>query len=332
MNVLKVENLTVTYFTPGTSQEAVSKLNLAIKEDEILGLVGESGCGKSTVAKAILRLLPKNSEYNGKILFGETDMLKLGDWEMRKLRGNNISLIPQAAMNVLDPVYRVGDQLIEGLQAHSDIDKEEAKSLSLELFNSVSIERKKFFSYPHQLSGGQKQRVIIAMALATNPEIILADEPTTGLDVLVQQGILDLMNIIRRDKGVSILLITHNISAIYDVADSVAVMYAGKLFERGEVESVFGENSAHPYTMGLQNAFPRIGAKELISIPGSPPKRNSDKYACSFYDRCPFRIEKCKDISPPKQLLEDGHVAFCHHVEQAEKLRELSKSSEVWER
>jgi peptide/nickel transport system ATP-binding protein len=330
--LLHIQNLAIHYLTEAGPVQAVDGISLGVARGQAIGLVGESGCGKTTAAKGVLRLMPPNGRIpRGKIDFDGRDLLQLGNEAMRRTRWKDISWISQAAMNALDPVYRVGDQIVEAMQAHIDISKKDALKHAAQLFREVGIDPDRLRAYPHEMSGGMKQRAIIAMALALEPRLVIADEPTTALDVVTQAQILARMQRLRRDHGLALLFITHDISVVVQTCDTVAVMYAGKIMENGPVREVFRE-PFHPYTMGLRNAFPTLeGAKrELISIPGSPPNLISPPHGCRFAERCPFAEERCREEEPLLLPVGEGRFSACHFRERAEDFRRAAAKDETW--
>lgn len=330
--LLEVRGLSVEYRIGADKLRAVDGVSFDLAPGEALGLVGESGCGKTTAAKSIIRLLPDNGAIaGGSVNFAGRDLTKISDEELRKLRWDEIAWISQAAMNALDPMYRVGDQIVEVMQAHRDISRKDALAHANHLFREVGLDPSRTEAYPHEMSGGMKQRSIIAMALALEPRLIIADEPTTALDVVTQAQILARMARLRRDHGMALLLITHDISVVVQTCESVVVMYAGQVMERGAVREVFG-TPLHPYTMGLRNAFPTLeGAqRELISIPGSPPDLLTPPVGCRFAARCPFATERCLEETPLLREVAPGRWAACHYAERAEEFRELAALDESW--
>lgn len=333
-DLLTVTDLAIHYRTGAGPVRAVDGIDFSIRPGEALGLVGESGCGKTTAAKAMLKLLPPNGDVaRGRIVFAGRDLAPLSEDEMRKVRWKDIAWVSQAAMNALDPVYRVGDQIVEAMQAHIEISKTDALAHGAELFRAVGIDPGRLSAFPHEMSGGMKQRAVIAMAMALDPKLVIADEPTTALDVVTQAQILARLARLRRERGMSLLFITHDISVVVQTCDRVAVMYGGRIMETGPVRAVFGA-PIHPYTMGLTNAFPTLeGARrELISIPGTPPNLLAPPKGCRFADRCPFRQEICVEVSPPLQALDGDRAAACHFPEKAEEFRAISSRNTTWEK
>ncbi|MHA1617287.1 MAG: ABC transporter ATP-binding protein [Candidatus Njordarchaeales archaeon] len=326
--VLRVENLVVRYVTRLGEVRAVNNVSFSLKRGETLGLVGESGCGKSTLGLSLMRLLPKNGYIaNGKIYLEGEDIVNMDEALLRAIRWKKISMIFQGAMNALNPVFPVGDQVAEVLMLHERVTREEAYEIVRELFLQVGLDPSRIKDYPHQLSGGMKQRVVIAMALALNPSVVIADEPTTALDVTIQAQILDLLSKLKRRYGLSMIYITHDLAVIAEIADRVAVMYAGYLVEVGDVFGVF-KKPVHPYTKGLIASVPTIKrAKErrLISLPGAPPNLIFPPPGCPFAPRCPFAKDVCKESVPePTEI--DGHLVRCHF---ADELKDISPL-EAW--
>ena len=311
--LLAVENLTMHYTTTKGDVQAVDDVSFELAKGESLGLVGESGCGKTSAAISILKLLPENAKIlDGHIYFKEQDLVPLPEKEIRKIRWKGISMVFQAAMNSLNPVYRVGDQLIEAIQAHEKIDKEEARKRVAELFQLVDLDPERMDHYPHEYSGGMKQRAVIAMALACNPDIIIADEPTTALDVIVQDRILHEMDKIRERLNMGMIYISHDIAVIAEVSDRIGVMYAGKMVEFADTVTIF-KRPAHPYTHALMNAFPSLlGEKrDLQMIVGEPPDLLDPPSGCRFHPRCPYVTPVCEREEPRWEELEPNHFIAC---------------------
>src|SRR5881296_3921909 len=316
MAVLQLDGLTTNYRTVRGWVKAAEDVSFTVEKGEALGLVGESGCGKTTVALSILKLLPSGGRIRrGKILFNGEDLVPLSDKEMRKIRWKGISIVFQGAMNALNPVFKVRDQIVEAIRLHEpDVSKSDAKKRAEGLFEMVGVEPSRITNYPHEFSGGMRQRALIAMALAANPQLLIADEPGTALDVIVQAQVLQLMRSLKEKLGLSMIMISHDLSIIAETCEKVAIMYAGKIVEYGDAVSVF-KNPLHPYTQGLIKAFPSIkGPKvRLTSIPGQPPDLLNPPSACRFHPRCPYVMDICKKIDP--QLVEHGeknHLAACH--------------------
>ncbi len=331
--LLDVVDLHTYYRTAAGHVRAVDGLSFSMERGESLGLVGESGCGKTTVIKSLIRVLAQNGEIvGGEIRFKDRDLLKLTESAMNRVRWREISMITQSAMNALDPVYTAGRQIVETLRRHTQMTRAEAWRRSAELFTLVGLEHNRLNDYPHQLSGGMRQRVVIAMGLALDPELVIADEPTTALDVVVQDGILKQMELIWEQMGNSLILVTHDVSVVAEMCQRIAVMYAGILAEIGPAERIFREPT-HPYTMGLLNAFPTLeSAKgELISIPGSPPELLGELPGCRFAPRCPFADDRCREETPPPSGDSVGHLAACHYVDRAEQHRVRSADESHWQ-
>ncbi len=328
--ILKVENLKMYYNTKSGYVKAADDVSFVLNEGEAMGLVGESGCGKTTTSMAIMRLLADNAEIiSGHIYFKGKDLLKLNEDEMNKVRWAGISMIFQAAMNSLNPVYRVGDQIIEAIVAHEpNVTFEEAKERVASLFKLVGLDPKRIDNYPHEYSGGMKQRAIIAMSLACNPDIIIADEPTTALDVIVQDMILKEMSRIQKKLNMSMIYISHDIAVIAEVAEKIGIMYAGKLVEFSDSVTIF-KKPAHPYTVGLMSSFPSIKGekKELVTIPGEPPNLLEAPDHCRFAPRCPFATKECWEKEPPYEEIEPNHFLACFHPQNLKKqVREYARS------
>ena len=310
--VLEVNDLTMHYLTRSGPVRAVDGVSFSVKRGEAFGLVGESGCGKSSIAITLLKLLPDNAQIlGGEIRLNGTDIVPLSEDEMREYRWDRISMVFQAAMNALDPVYAVGDQIVEALEAHASSASTDSMQRVRDLYDLVSLNHRLIPRYPHEYSGGMKQRAIIAMALACEPDLVIADEPTTALDVIVQDRILREMQNIRASLNMSMIYISHDMAVIAEVSDVVGVMYAGKIVECGSVYEVF-KNPIHPYTRALMSAFPRVtGEKqELVVLPGEPPDLLDPPPGCRFHPRCPYATDECKVKAPP--VVQRGeHWAVC---------------------
>ena len=309
--MLDLQNLTLGYVKSGIP--IVEDLSLSLSRGEIVALVGESGCGKSLTGLAVLRLLPPGiGFFSGKILFQGEDLLGLPEGEMRKFRGGRLAMIFQDPMTALNPVFTVGDQIVESLLLHRKIDKKKARKEAVSLLKEVGMPgaQERFYAYPHELSGGMRQRVLIAMALAGRPELLIADEPTTALDVTIQAQILELLRELQRKRRLSILLISHDLGVVAELAERVAVMYAGRLVEWAGVEKLFHE-ARHPYTQALLEALPQPGKKELKAIPGRVPSPSERPQGCKFSDRCPKAKKICFQSEPPCREISPGHWSRC---------------------
>ncbi len=322
MALLEVENLQTHFRTPDGVNRAVDGVSFQVAEGETLALVGESGCGKSVTANSILRLIPEPpGRIAGAVRFQGTDLLKLSDRAMRDIRGNDISMIFQEPMTSLNPVLSVGRQLGETLRLHQGLDKWAAEERSIEMLVLVGIPepRRRLREYPHQLSGGMRQRVMIAMALACKPKLLIADEPTTALDVTIQAQILELMADLKRKVGAAIILITHDLGIVAEVAERVMVMYAGRKVEEAPVEKLF-RSPRHPYTQGLLGAVPKLGSSlagtssKLAEIPGLVPNLKERIPGCVFASRCALATDLCRQFPPALETKAPGHVAACHYA------------------
>jgi peptide/nickel transport system ATP-binding protein len=331
--VLEIRDLRVRYETRSGPVHAVDGVSLTIGEGEIFGLAGESGCGKSTIVKALLRLLPPGTAITAeRLAFDGRDLLAMSDPAFRReMLWRRISLVPQSAQASLNPAYRVGDQIVEALQTHSDISRRAARERVGELFEIVALQPDLMRRYPHEFSGGMRQRAMIAMALAFEPKLIVMDEPTTGLDVLVQERLLRRIREIRARVKTAILLITHDIAVIAEMADRIGVMYAGRLVEQGPATAIF-ERPFHPYTLGLQNAFPSIRAlgRELISIPGAPPALATPIAGCGFAARCPFVEPRCRASRPREHAIAADHASACLRIADIAMLRAAAREKRTW--
>ncbi|MGA9228365.1 MAG: ABC transporter ATP-binding protein [Mesobacillus sp.] len=324
--VLEVKDLHVSFKTYGGEVKAVRGVTFDLHKGETLAIVGESGCGKSVTSQSIMRLIPEppGKFDGGSIIYKGKDLTKLKDAEMRKIRGSDISMIFQDPMTALNPTLTVGEQLTEGILQHMKLSKGQAKKVAIEMLDLVGIPSPhvRLKQYPHQFSGGMRQRIVIAMALVCQPEVLIADEPTTALDVTIQAQILELFRDIQKKTGVSIILITHDLGVVAQVADRIAVMYAGKIVETGTRRELF-YNPQHPYTKGLLNSVPRLDVEgaELIPIGGTPPDLFSPPVGCPFTARCPYAMEVCDRVFPFHTTLSSSHVVDCWlQDERAKKL------------
>lgn len=315
MDLLDIQGLTVRFFTSAGEIKAVDNLSLRLQKGRVLGLVGESGCGKTVTALSILNLVPPPGKIvSGKILFEGRDLLALASEEMRAIRGARISMIFQEPMTALNPVFTVGNQIAEVLTTHQAITKQGAMDAAVELLRSVGIPspEKRVLEYPHQMSGGMRQRIMIAMAIACRPSLILADEPTTALDVTIQAHILELLGQLQAEMGMAMILVTHDLGLIAERAHDVAVMYAGKIVEQAETRALFA-NPLHPYTRGLMASIPKPGEKgrkRLRTIDGSVPPLYDLPKGCAFAPRCDMKTAQC-EITPELVELKPGHVVRC---------------------
>ncbi len=323
MNLLEIKNLRTYFYTEDGIVRAIEGIDLHIVKGETLGLVGESGCGKTVTALSILRLIqsPPGKIVEGEILFEGRDLLKLSDEEIRDIRGNEISMIFQDPQSALNPVYTVDNQLREVIEIHQHLAKKQAREKAIEMLNLVGIPdaEGRVDDFPHQFSGGMKQRVMIAMALSCHPKMLIADEPTTNLDVTVEAQVLDLINKLKKDLGTTVLLITHDLGIIAEMCDHVGVMYAGKLVEYGITDTIF-HNPLHPYTIALHRAIPRIIEKtrRLGVIKGVVPNLIYPPSGCRFHPRCDFATEICEKESPKGEWLSDHYVECWHRREGTE--------------
>ncbi|MCD8329243.1 MAG: ABC transporter ATP-binding protein [Lachnospiraceae bacterium] len=313
--LLDIQNLRVEYRMHDRTVQAVNDVSLEVRKGETLGLVGETGAGKTTIALSILRILPEPPAKiaGGSIYYEGKDILELSEAEMRKVRGNKISMIFQDPMTALNPVDTVGDQILEGIQLHEKISKKDAYIKACEMREMVGIPAERYHDYPHQFSGGMKQRIIIAMALVCRPELLLADEPTTALDVTIQAQVLEMVTRIREELGTSMLLITHDLGVIADMCDRVCVIYAGQIVESGTTEQIFN-NTSHPYTVGLFGAIPTLDMKQnrLVPIDGLMPDPADLPRGCHFCPRCKKKKPICETQVPELTEIGDGHLVRCH--------------------
>jgi len=318
MVLLNVQNLTTYYSTLRGPVRAVEDVNFQLEKGEAMGLAGESGCGKTTVALSVLRILPFNGKIiRGKIFLKQKDIVQLSEDRLRKdIRWKGISLIFQGAMNALNPVYKIEDQIVEAIRIHEpDVNKKEAQERVGKLFEMVGMEPSRAKNYPHEFSGGMRQRAMIAMALASNPDILIADEPGTALDVIVQAQVLKLLNELKESLNLSIVMITHDLSLITETCEKLVIMYAGNIAESGDIITIHKE-PLHPYTQDLISAFPNIHAKKrrMTSIPGSPPDLLQPPPGCRFHPRCKYAKDICRKEVPKLKEVTKNHYVACHLV------------------
>ena len=318
--LLEIRDLKTWFAVDGGGEfPAVDGISLSLDAGRTLGIVGESGCGKSVTALSIMGLVPQppGRIAGGEILFEGIDLLRLPPAAMRELRGDRIAMIFQEPMTSLNPAFTVGDQIVEGIQRHRPMSRDAARALAVEMLARVHISapEQRFDDYPHKLSGGMRQRVMIAMALACKPKLLIADEPTTALDVTIQAQILDLMRTLRAETGTAIILITHDLGVVAELADDVAVMYAGRVVERAKVADLFAQPQ-HPYTIGLLGSIPRLDVEQdrLAAIEGQVPNPLAPAAGCRFHPRCPFVIERCRSQEPPIAEVGGSHLAACWRV------------------
>jgi peptide/nickel transport system ATP-binding protein len=320
VSVLEVRDLSITYRTKAGPVPAVRGVSFSIARGEVLGLAGESGCGKSTIGLGMLRLLPRGTTIEGQVALNGADVLAMLPRDLGAVRWAQGSIIFQGAQHALDPVIRIGAQIEEALTTHQVAEGHDAEQRVAALLEMVGIPKRRARSFPHELSGGQKQRVMIAMALACDPQLVVADEPTTALDVMVQAQVLALLKSLQSDLGLSMLFITHDLSVLAEVADVVAVMYAGRIVEEGPSTALFAE-PAHPYTKALAGSFPRIGDESFVQAPaglgGDPPDPGDLPPGCTFHPRCSEAIDSCPTIDPPDVELGGGRRAACILLEPA---------------
>ena len=315
--ILEIKDLSVHFYTEDGDVAAVNGVDLTLEHGDTLGLVGETGAGKTTTAKGILRLIPDppGKIISGQVLYEGEDLLKKTDKEMQKIRGGQISMIFQDPMTALNPVLRVDEQIAEVIRLHDKCSKQESIRRALGMLEKVGIPAERGRDYPHQFSGGMKQRVVIAIALACNPRLLLADEPTTALDVTIQAQVLDMMKALKEEFGTSMLLITHDLGVVAETCNKVAVMYAGRIVENGSADDIF-RHTAHPYTKGLFNSLPSLDKKEkrLKPIRGLMPDPAQLPEGCAFHPRCPYADATCASVPPELSEISPGHFCRCHHV------------------
>ncbi|WP_176696701.1 ABC transporter ATP-binding protein [Haloparvum sedimenti] len=370
-HLLEINDLNVRYRMDGPDVHPVDGVSLTVDHGETFGLVGESGCGKTTLAKSIIQLLDSNGDVeSGEIWFdgtlpawtdergevrrdvvedpqypvredGMTNLAELSLEQIRDVRWRNVALIPQSALNALNPVYKVGDQIVEAITRHEPgTDVEEARGRARDLLERVGIDRERADDYAHEFSGGMKQRAVIAMSMACSPDLLIADEPTTALDVIIQDRVLDEIKSLQNEFDVAMLIVSHDISVMAETCDRMGVMYGGKMMESGTTESIF-ERTANPYTLGLRNSFPTVeeDQEQLVSIPGTPPTLRDPNPGCRFVDRCPFAVEECRDSHPPMYDVdralgeatdEVAHESACYRLDDLEQVQEDAAKEETW--
>ena len=313
-NILEIHDLVVEYRTDNAVIHAVNGINLTVKHGETIGLVGETGAGKTTIARSILRILqtPPAKFCGGDIIFDGQDIMKMTEQQLRKVRGDKIAMIFQDPMTALNPIERVGYQIAEAIGLHNKVTRAEAERRACDMLEMVGIPATRYKDFPHQFSGGMKQRVVIAMALACNPILLLADEPTTALDVTIQAQVLEMMRSLKDKLGTSMIMITHDLGVVADCCDSVAIIYAGEIVERGTLEQIF-DHPSHPYTIGLFNSLPKLDSTEprLKPIMGLMPDPTNLPVGCKFCDRCPSATEECFAQSPEVIEIAPGHLVKC---------------------
>lgn len=321
MTLLEAQNLKTYFFTTKGPVKAVDGVSFTVGKAEALGLAGESGCGKTTAALSILRLLqPPGKTIEGKVIFEGENLLEKSEEEMQAIRWKRISIIFQGAMNALNPVFKIGEQIAEGIKVHENVSENTTERRAEKLLELVGLDKSRFNNYPHELSGGMRQRAMIAMALACNPDLVIADEPATALDVIMQAQVLKLMKDLQKRLKLSMLLITHDLSMIAETCDRTAVMYAGKIAEYASSVPLF-KNPLHPYTMGLLKAFPDVRKKmmTLTAIRGDPPDLLNPPSGCKFHPRCQYAISLCKKVEPELLEWRKHHYAACHLVEKIQR-------------
>lgn len=316
--LLDVEDLSVAFATENGLLHAVNNVSFSLAQGESLGLVGESGCGKSTLGFALMRLLADNGGItNGAVRLDGTDLVQLPEHTLREMRWDKVAMVFQNAMSALSPVTRIGDQIVNAVRLHKDMSREQSLRIAGDTFERVGVSRDRLQQYPHEFSGGMKQRAMLALALICDPQLLIADEPTTALDVVAQRQVLDLFRQLRKDRGLALIMISHDISAVSEICDKVAVMYGGEIMEFGPLRDVFF-NYRHPYTWALINSFPSLHQplRELVALPGAPPSLAAPPTACPFVARCPHAIDICSTQRPPAVQISQSHMARCHRTHE----------------
>ena len=320
--MLSIKDLKVEYASGGKIIEAVNGVTLTLSRGASLGLVGETGAGKTTIAKAIMRILPDHATrlVEGEITFDGVNILEASDSQLQKIRGGDISMVFQDPMTALNPIMTVGDQIAEGIALHQHLDKAHARHEAIRMLETVGISADRAGEYPHQFSGGMKQRVVIAIALACSPKLLIADEPTTALDVTIQAQILHMIEELKRERNTSMILITHDLGIVVEMCSKVAIMYAGEIVESGTVEDIYGARQ-HPYTIGLFDSVPNLEDEQerLTPINGLMPDPVNLPKGCKFHPRCPYATERCKKEQPANVEVSSGHFVQCHMAKVAEK-------------
>jgi peptide/nickel transport system ATP-binding protein len=332
MSLLSVRDLQVTYASRAGAVRAVDGMDLDIPFGSITGLVGESGCGKSTLGRALMGVLPESGRISrGAVLFEGLDIVRLSRAAQRELRWRRMAFVPQTAMNALDPVQRLRAQMFEVLQQRGGLSRAEATARAAELFTMVGLDPARLSDYPHQFSGGMRQRASIALALALSPALVIADEPVTALDVIVQRQVLDVLRDLQARLNLAMILVTHDMAVVAYACDRVAVMYAGRIVESGPVAEVL-ERPLHPYTMGLSHAFPDVhgGEDALVPIEGAPPSLLHPPEGCRFAARCPFAVARCRIEQPLLTARAPDHLVACWRAEEAGELRRLAAKPGTW--
>lgn len=337
MSLLEVNNLRIRYEMEEEEDVLASDdINFTVEKGETFGLVGESGSGKSTVGSSIVQLLDKNAVIeDGEILFKGENMLEKSNKELRSIRWDEIAYIPQQSLAGFNPVYTTGAQIVEALVTHNpDVSHSAAHARARNLLERMGMNAEIADKYPSELSGGERQRAMIAMALVSEPELIIADEPTTALDVLVQDRVIGELEQIQEEFDVSILVISNDISLVAETCDRLGVLYGGKMMERGTIKDVFND-TANPYTLGLQNSFPTLeqaGRRNLVAIPGDPPDLKDIEQGCRFKDRCPWATEECDTEHPPMEEVSDGHLSACYHLDKLDQMRNEAQDQDLWQK